>query len=222
MRGDLQGRHQAGFVPAQARDHDAEGGDHVAAAVDGHGDRAGAERHLLGGGGVAVGRNPVELGAEPGGLGDRIRGDPAQRGQDLVLHVGGGVGEEHLAHAGGVHGQPASGPADHGDRPLAGQPVHVQDPGAVPDGEVDGGQRRGVQILQERRGHLAQTCLHGRQQPDMPERAADDVVAGRGAGQHAERGQLAGQPVRRGQREAGPAGQLGQPQPRVGVVERGQ
>jgi hypothetical protein len=59
----------------------------------------------------------------------------------------------------------------------------------------------GVQVLQERRGHLAQAGLHRRQQPDVPEPATHDVVAGRRARQQAECGQLADQPVRRGQRQ---------------------
>ena len=222
MRGDGQRGHQAGLVAPQARHHDTQGCHYVSAAADGHGYRAGAQGHLLRGRRVAVGPDRLELGTEPCGLDDRVGRDPAQRGQDLVLRVLGGVGEEHLAHAGGVHGQPGSGPAHHGDRALTGQPVQVQDPEAVPDGEVDGGQGGGVQVLQERRGDLAQAGLHGCQQRYLPECAADGVVTGRGAGQHAERGQLAGQPVRRGQREAGPAGQLGQRQPGVGIVERGQ
>jgi hypothetical protein len=68
----------AALIPPQARDHDAEGGDHGVAAADGHRDRAGARRHLLDGGRTAVGQDTVELGAEHGRLGDRVRRDSPQ------------------------------------------------------------------------------------------------------------------------------------------------
>ena len=46
----------------------------------------------------------------------------------------------------------------------------------------------------------AQPGLHRRQQPEVPQPPADDVLAGAGAGQRAPGDQLADQPVRGGQR----------------------
>ena len=64
VRGDRQRGHQAGFVASQARDHDAQGGDHVLAAADWDSNRAGAQRHLFRSRRVAVGPDLAELGTE--------------------------------------------------------------------------------------------------------------------------------------------------------------
>ena len=60
--------------------HHAEGGDHLAAATDRDGDRAGAEAHLLDGRRVVVAQHLGELAAQAARLGDRVRRDPRQVG----------------------------------------------------------------------------------------------------------------------------------------------
>ena len=69
-----------------------------------------------------------------------------------------------------------------GHRGVAREPVEVEHLGPVAHGEVDGGQRRAVEVVQVRRGDLAQPGLHRREQTDVPQPPADDVLPRRRAG----------------------------------------
>ena len=102
---------------------------------------------------------------------------------------------------------------------MAGEPVDVQRRGALADGEVDGRERGAVQVVEVGRGDLAQPGLHGREQTEVPQPSADDVLTARRAGQRAPRHQLADEPVGGRQRQAGAIGELGEGEPTVLVVE---
>ena len=197
-------------LPEARHDH-AEGRDDVVAAPDGHGHGAGTEAHLLDGGGVAV---PAHA-ASAGGA--------AAPGWVTVY----GVSRGQVGRAPPTAPRPGRGPAAPCRRrsrasaaasrcvlttgtDACRQPVEVEHLRAVAHREVHGGQRGAVQVVQERRGQLAQPGLHGREQADVPEPAADDVLA-RGARASAPQvDQLADQPVRGRHRQAGAGGQLGQ------------
>ena len=56
---------------------------------DRHRHRAGAEAHLLDGGGVVVPAHPGQLAAQRARLADRVRRDPGQVGEHLGLDGGG-------------------------------------------------------------------------------------------------------------------------------------
>ena len=160
------------------------------------------------GGGVVLGEHPAQLPrSTPGWLTVygviRVRCD-----EHLLLHGRRRVGQQHLADAGGVQRQPRADGADDGHRGVAGEAVDVEHLDAVADREVHGGEGGAVEVVQVRRGDVAQAGLHGRQQPDVPEPAPDDVVPRRRTAQRAPRDQLAHQPVRgraRAARRARPA-----------------
>ncbi len=218
-RGDLQRRDQPGAVARQARDHDAERGDDVVAAPDRHADRAGAEAHLLDGGRVVVAEHGGELALEGARLGDRVRRHAGQVGEDALLHRGRRVREQHLADAGGVQREPAADGADDRHAGAAAQPLDVQDLGALAHGEVDGGEGGAVQVVEVRRRELDQPGVVRREQAEVPEPAADHVVAVGRPRERAPRDQLADQPVRGRHRQPGAGREVGQREPAVLLVE---
>src|SRR6478735_856785 len=215
---DLEGADELGPV-LERRHDDAQRGDDVGTAPDRHRDRAGAEAHLLGRRRVVVALHPGELATEQARLRDGVRRDARQVGEHRPLHLGGRVREQHLADAGGVQGQAGADAADDRHGGVPGEPVEVEDLGAVADGEVDGREGRAVQVVEVRRGQLAQPGLHRGEQAEVPQPPSDDVVAGRGPGQRAPGDELRDQAVRGRHRQSGPARELGERQPSVALVE---
>jgi hypothetical protein len=124
-----------------------------------------------------------------------------------------------LPTPGGVQGQSAADGADDGDGGVPGQPVEVEHLGSVPNGQVHGRQRGTVDVVQERGGDLPQSGLGRGEQAEVPQLSADDVAAGVPAGQHAAGDQLGDQSMGTGQRQAGAAGNVAEPQLAMGAVE---
>jgi hypothetical protein len=143
-----------------------------------------------------------------------VPGVPGHRTQRLLDDVRWRGGEQHLADAGRVQGQPAADLADHRHRLAARDSLDVQSGQPLAHGEVDGVADGGVQVEQERGGDLPQLQAHRREQAEVPELPADLVAAVGPPDQSAPVGQLAEQPVRGGQRGAGAFGDLGQREPR--------
>jgi len=76
--------------------------------------------------------------------------------------------EEHLADSGGVQWEPRADGADHGHRGLPREPVDVESLRTVPDREVHRVPRGGEEVLEERRGDLAQLDVHRRERAEVP------------------------------------------------------
>ena len=184
--------------------------------------RAGAQAHLLDGRGVVVAEHPGQLAAQRARLVDRVRRDPRQVTEHLGLDRGRGMGQEHLAHARGVHRQPRPDRAHHRDGGVPGEPVEVEHLRAVAHGEVHRGQRRAVEVVEVRRGELPQSRLHGREQADVPQPTPHDVLPRLRAAQRAPGDELADEPVRRRHRQVGTRSQPAQREAAVLVVERPQ
>ena len=183
-------------------------------------DRAGAQRHLLDRRGVAVRDDRGDLATHPRGLADRVGSDPRQGRQHRLLHVGRRVGQQHLADPRRVQRQPRADRADDRHRRVAGEPVDVQRLEAVADSEVHGGEGRAVEVVEVGRGQLAEPGVHRREQADVPQPAADDVLPRRRAGQRAPGDQLADEPVGGRDGQPGAGRELGQREPAVARVER--
>ena len=117
----------AGRACRSAHDDAERGDDPSPAPRDRHGDRARAQAHLLARSARSPSRaHPAQLLAQPAGLGDRVRRDPGQVGQHRGLHLVRRVREQHLADPGRVQRQPRADPADHRHRRVPGQPVDVE------------------------------------------------------------------------------------------------
>ena len=139
--------------------------------------RARAEAHLLDGGGVVVAEHPRELAAQRARLGDRVRRDPGAGGRaPRPAPPAGAWARSTLPDPGGVHREPRPDRAHHRHGRVAREPVEVEHLGAVAHGEVHGGQRRAVQVVEVRRGELPQARLHGREQSDVPQPPPHDVL----------------------------------------------
>ena len=83
--------------------------------------------------------------------------------------------EQDLPDPGGVQRKPGPGATHDGHRGDAREPVEVEGPVAVALSEVDGRAGDGLQVLQERRGHLAEAGLHRCEEAEVPQPAPDDV-----------------------------------------------
>ncbi len=161
----------------------------------------------------------LEVREQPPRLGERVGGDPGQVGEHRVAHRVRREGQQRLADPGRVHRQAATDLADHRHRGVPHQPVHVEHLGALPHGEVHGGARGGIDVVQERRGHRLQVRGTRRQQPDVPQPPPDDVLPRGEPHETAPGDQLGHQPVGRGQRQPGAPGQLAEGQAAVVEVE---
>ena len=161
---DAQGRHH--HRPADAR-----------STVTGTATDAAPSDISSRGAGPAAAAHLGELAAQHPRVGDGVPGLPGELAQHLLDDVVAARGEQHLADAGGVQRQPAADLADHRHRLAAGDPLDVQRPQPLPDGEVHGVPGGGVHVEQERRGDLAQLELHRGEQAEVPELPADLVAA---------------------------------------------
>ena len=176
-----------------------------------HRHRAGAQAHLLAGGGVAVAADPAQLLEQPAGLGDGVRGDPGQVAQHLGRTVLRRVGQQHLADAGGVHRQPRPDLADHRHRRVPGQPVdveHLECRRGPPGARWRAWRRRGRAGTARRPGAARSAPGRAARGPRSAGRPRTRRSSRRTRAPHAD--QLADQPVRGGQRQAGAPGELGQ------------
>jgi len=139
--------------------------------------------------------------------GVKAAGSPAQQ---RFLHSGGAVREQDEADAdlrADTH------------RRACGEPLDVDNVGAVADGQVHvlvGGL---VEVLQERQRRLAQCDAARGEGGDLPQAQSDVVAAGFVALQRAPCGQRRGEAVRGGQGQVGAAGDVGECQRRVRLIE---
>ena len=60
------------------------------------------------------------------------------------------MGEQYLADSGAVQRQPGADRADDGHRRPSGEPFEVEDLVPVADGQVHGGERRRIHVVEER------------------------------------------------------------------------
>ena len=227
LRRGEHGQPDAAWLRAMVRQQDAERGHHrLVLTVD----RRGHRHHRLG---VLSLLAPVDGQPFPPNLGqgaaqDRGRDQhivrlPVDRlGQQVLLHLARGEGEQDQAESGGVQRQPAADPVLDRCRLVSRQPLDQRGLAAVADAQLDVLPRDLGQIPHERQRHLAQAvparCQRRHLQQPQPDAVASSLVPL----QRSPADQTCGQAQGRAHRHAAAAAELGQGQPAPPGVECGQ
>jgi len=138
---------------------------------------------------------PGQLAAQGARLADRVRRDPDKVREYLGLDRRGRVREQDLADPGGVHRQTRTDRAHHRYGCVPREPIQVEHLGPVADGQMHGGQRCAVQVVEVGGRQLAKACVHRGEQADVPEATTDDVLPRRCAAQRSPGDELGDQPM---------------------------
>ncbi len=132
------------------------------------------------------------------------------------------MGQQGEPHAGGVQ-RPAGADADvHAHGAAAREPLDVHDLAAVADGQLHVLVRGLVEVLEVRERDLPQRQTARGERGDLPEPEAHVVHAGAVPLQRAPRGERADETVGGGEGERRAAGDLGEGEGGVRVIERGE
>ncbi len=157
---------------------DADRGDTLAVAQDGHRDRPASSRHLFTRDRVTALAHVAQFGAQGIRLGNRL-GHRLAQGCGDVLFDGGRrlVGQQHLADPRGVQGQVATRTTDRRDAALTDQAIDVERLTAIEHSKRDVFARLFVESSKRRQRALAQSVAQRCVLRNRPEFRADAVFA---------------------------------------------